>query len=248
MITTMKRFTAAAALAMTIAMAGTTQAAMIGINLTGFQVQYVTDANRANDLKSEMIGNKNEDQAVKLSGTEFMVDDVLIAQYSAMGGQDTYADLRLDNVSPDLFLPANPLMPSVAQSDNNGSIGLEWFYDDGGVIRSLTLRLETTSLALLATGNPSKPTFLITGMTTDFDQSHLPGGIQFTPGSPISFSYTTTNTMPFDVVGNNFVALLASGGVMEISGEGSIGVPEPASVGLLLSLGGIAAFMRWRLG
>src|SRR5690606_1097619 len=151
-------------LAIAVAMAGTTQAAMIGINLTGFQVQYVTGANRANDLQSEMGGNQNPAQAVSLSGAEFMVDDALIAQYSKMNGEYTYADMLLNNISPDLFLPASVANPSVAEASNGGGFGFEWFYDDGGTMRSLLLNIDRASLVLLRNPlNALKPTLVITG-------------------------------------------------------------------------------------
>lgn len=251
MITTWKRVVASAACALALAMSGPVSAAMIGINLTGFRVSYVTDADRLNDMTSEMGGNQNPDQAVLLTGAEFSVDNTLVAQLNQSMGGNTYADLLLTNITPKLDLPATVISPSIAEAVNGGTFGFEWFYNDGGTMRSLELVLDRTAILLLR--NPTdgnKPTLVISGATTNWTQSELPGGISFTPGTPISFSYTTTNTMPFDVLGDgSFSSLLASGGVMEISGEGSVGVPEPAAAWMMmLGMGSAVAALRYRFG
>ncbi len=227
--------------------ANVAQAEMIGINLTGAQLQYTTTANRLNDLTDDDGGNKNPDEAVRLSGSEFTFDGNLVQQYSVSMGESTYLDLLVSDITPDLTLPANVLVPSVATGDTNGGFGLSWFYDDGGTVRSLDLVFEEVTVALFRnSGNANRPILVVTGSTTDWTQSALPAGLSFTPGSAISFSYTTSNTMPFDITGSSFTTLLASGGVLELSGEGSV-IPEPAAAALLLGgMMGFAGYLRLR--
>ncbi len=217
---------------------------MIGINLTGAQLQYVTDANRLNDLTDDDGGNKNPAEAVRLTGSEFTFNGALVEQYSISMGQSTYLDLLVSDITPDLVLPATLIVPSVAMGDTNGGFGVSWFYDDAGTVRSLDLVFDEVTIALFRnSSNPNRPTLLVTGSTSNWSQSNLPAGLSFNPGSAVSFSYTTTNTMPFDIAGSNFSTLLASGGVLEISGQGSI-VPEPAAVILLGSMMGLASYLR----
>jgi hypothetical protein len=251
MITTWKKVVTLVACTVAVAFSGTVSAAMIGINLTGFRVTYVTSAGRLYDTQSEMGGSLNPAQAQLLTGSEFTVDNTLVAQFNQSMGENTYADLLLTNIAPDLVLPASVLNPSISEAVNGGTFGFEWFYDDNGTMRSLELVLDRTAVLLLR--NPSdmnKPTLVISGSTSNWTQSNLPGGISFTPGTPISFSYTTTNTMPFDIVNpeGTFSSLFASGGVMELSGEGSVGVPEPAAWVLMLGMGSAVAALRYRLG
>ncbi len=250
MITTWKCALAAAICCAVVATGGPASAAMIGINLTGFRVQYTTSADRLNDMQSELGDNQNPAQAVLLNTAEFSVDDTLIEQYNQAAGNNTYADLLLTNIAPGLLLPTSVAAPSIVQANNNDAFGFEWFYNDGGTMRSLHLVLDQTTILLLANAsNPQRPTMVISGSTTNWTQDNLPGGIQFTPGTPITFSYTTTNTMPFDVMpDNSFTSILASGGVMEISGEGSIGIPEPAAWMMIVGMGAAMAAYRWRLG
>lgn len=217
------------------------QAAMIDINLTGFRVDYSTDDDQLHDRMTELGGNLDPGEAVQLTGTEFMFNGALTAQYNVSDGELTYGDLLIQDIDPTLTLPTSILTPSVSTGDNNGSFGFDWFFDDGGTLRSLRLNFEEVAVALFYNGIHIRPTLLITGSTTNWTQSNLPGNLAFDAGSEISFSYTTTNTMAFDVVGNNFVDLLGSGGVMQISGEGRI-VPEPGTV-VLASLVGAAGLL-----
>jgi hypothetical protein len=165
-------------------------------------------------------------------------------------GENTYGDLLLTNITPELDLPTSVIAPSIVEAVNGGTFGFEWFYNDGGTMRSLSMELDRTTILLLR--NPSdmnKPTLVISGSTTDWTQENLPAGISFIAGTPITFSYTTTNTMPFDVMPDgSFTSILASGGVMEISGEGTVGVPEPAAWLMIASMGAAMAAYRWRLG
>jgi hypothetical protein len=250
MITTWKKTVTMVTCAVAVAFGGSASAAMIGVNLTGFRVNYVTSADRMNDMQSELGGSNNPAQAQLLTGSEFTVDNMLVAQFNQSMGENTYADLLLTNIAPTLELPTSVASPSISEASNGGTFGFEWFYNDGGTMRSLSLTLDRTAILLLR--NPTdmnKPTLVVSGATTNWTQSNLPGGINFTPGTPISFSYTTTNTMPFDVSDGEFVSLQASGGVMELSGEGTIGiVPEPAAWLLMIGMGSAMAAIRYRLG
>src|SRR5690606_2262293 len=123
MTTTWKRVVAAVACAAAVALTGPLSAAMIGINLTGFQVQYTPSAERLNDLKSEMGGANLPSQAVLLSGAEFSVDNTLVEQYNQSMGQNTYADLLLTDISPELLLPTSVAAPSIVQANNGNNFG-----------------------------------------------------------------------------------------------------------------------------
>lgn len=250
MNTTWKSALAVVACTVAMAFTGPATAAMIGINLTGFRVTYVTAADRLNDTQSELGGNKDPNEAQLLTGSEFTVDNTLVAQFNQLEGDKTYADFLLTDIDPILELPASVVDPSITVASNGGSFGFEWFYDDGGTIRSLSLNLDRTAILLLRNASDAnKPTLVISGSTSDWTQNELPGGISFTPGTPISFSYTTSNTMPFDVnPDGSFASLFASGGVMELSGQGTVGIPEPTAWLIMAGMGAAVAAYRWRLG
>jgi hypothetical protein len=214
-------------------------AGTIDINLTGFRVDYSTDDDQLHDRMTEAGGNLDPGEAVLLTGTEFMLDGLLTSQFNASDGEQTYADLLVEDIDPTLTLPTTALAPSVSTGDNNGSFGLDWFFDDAGTLRTLRLNFEEVTVALIYNGIHIRPTLVVTGSTTNWTQSNLPSGLAFDPGSAITFSYTTTNTMAFDVVGNNFVDLLGSGGVMQISGQGDTVVPEPTTMVISSAIGAV---------
>jgi hypothetical protein len=222
------------------------QAEMIDINLTGFRVDYSTLNDTLRDRVDPSGGNFDPTEAVKLTGSEFNFDNALVAQLSESNGQDTYADLLVENITPTLTLPS-PI--SAATGDNDNNFGFDWFYDDGGTLRFLSLDFEEVNVVLIDNGQFGKPTLVVTGSTNSWTQStHLPGGLIFDPGSQISFSYTTSNTMAFDISGNDFTDLLAAGGVMQLSGEGEreIVIPEPPTVSLaLLAVCALAVVIRF---
>jgi hypothetical protein len=154
-------------------------------------------------------------------------------------GDDPFADMLISNIMPTLTLPTSGSPVSVSTGNNSGGFGLDWFIDDGGVMRNLRLNFNDVTVALIYNGNVARPTLVLTGSTSSWTQSNLPGLLEFDAGTEISFSYTTSNTMAFDVSGQDFVDLLGSGGVMQISGEGRI-IPEPTTIALTSFAGTMA--------
>ena len=219
--------------AVLLAAAAPVCAGMININVTGFRVDYSTDDNQLHDRQTDAGGNLNPAEAVKLTGTEFQFDDTLITQYSTSMGEQTYADTLIKDISPALSLPSLGTPFVLSTGDNQGTFGFDWFYDDGGTMRNLRLKFGEVNVALIYNGNATKPTLLITGSTANWTQQNLPGSLKFADNSDISFSYTTSNTMA--MTGQEF-DLLAMGGVMQISGEGEIVIPEPSTGVLTLSV------------
>lgn len=209
-------------------------AGMIDINLTGFRVDYSTDDNQLHDRKDDAGGNLDPNEAVALTGTEFQFNDSLVTQYSKSMGQQTYADMLVKDITPTLTLPTSGSPASISTGDNLGTFGFDWFYDDGGTTRSLQLLLDKVTVGLIYNGNSTRPTLVVTGSTSNWMQTKLPGGLAFDTGTDISFSYTTSNTMTLSG-DEGLTDLLAMGGVMQISGDGEIIVPEPPTGTLVLS-------------
>ncbi|WP_425395572.1 hypothetical protein [Aeoliella sp.] len=240
-----------------VATNGATQAATITLNLDSLDVLYAGGASfegkqgilhDMNTVSSAEGGNEDPVEAHKLVGGSFKLDETLVEQY--MESDNIYGDLLIFDLGSSI---ASPSPVSFATGDNSVGMddynfGFDWFQKSGGVTTSsLSLKFDDSLVVLTDTGSQGNPTLLISASTTEWSQFNLPGGLQFAPGSEISFSFTTTsnNTRGVPQQGD-FENIIAMNGVLTISGQA---IPEPTGAYLLLTGLGVAVVaVRWRLG
>lgn len=249
--------TCAAVACLAVATGGATQAATINFNVDGVDVVYFGASGHIRDVSSadnSNGGNTDPSEADEVDGTTVRLDSTIIEQYTA--ADDIYADLLIKGLPDGLERPdadANPTPMPVTWSEGDNSegmdpytFGFEWFQHDGNSLQS-SLQLDfDRSFVILTDSGSAFPFVTLQATTTEWSQFNLPGGLQFAPGTPITFSYTASNTSTVPITGTPITQLFGMDGVVTISGQA---IPEPTGAYLLLSgLGAAVVGIRWRLG
>lgn len=243
----------AAVACLAVATGGMTQAATITFNIDGVDLVYFGTSGQIRDVNPDDNangGNQVPSEADEVDGTTIRLQSTVVEQY--MEGDDIYADLLIKDLPSGLDRPDFDTMPvTVNKGDNSEggddySFGFEWFQHDGNSLLS-SLQLDFhESLVVLTDSGSTFPFLTIQATTTEWSQFNLADGLEFLPGTPITFSYTAVNTSVVPISGTPITQLFGMDGVVTISGQA---IPEPTGAYLLLgSLGVTMVAVRWRLG
>lgn len=208
------------------------QAAMLTVNLAGFDVRFkgndsiiVDDTADAYDPNGDPADANPLDAATLTNNSTMMV----IGDWMRPADQ-IYGDLLIEDGLANLAPNTLTNVPLGA-----GTNEFLWFVDDGTELR---LRFDTLNVQRTVLGGNLSEIFIMTGSATVLAQN-LPGGMAYE--NNVGFAYIASDSM--FIGDDNGLALT---GVVTITGEMRV-IPEPAALALACA-GGLAmvAFPRRR--
>lgn len=214
-------FTAAWLLGISLLTASTAEAGTLQIQFTGLNLQYdgtnIYDAGVHNTT-----GSGNPAEADTLSAMNFYLDGSLVGTLTT----DVYADIYIKNV---LNIPAAGGV--VVTGGNGDAFGIDL------LMKSLTpgwgLALDIDTMQFFYTG--SRIAISVAGMATDLAAQDLPFDLELDPLQPINIVLSSAALTNVTTAGG-FVTGFNAAGTGNVSGQGFVVIPEPATY-ILAGLG-----------